>query len=51
MEEIPTPAKVRAGDGFYYDEGGNSCAVCVRCGEPIDLQHFYRYPNLRFGRS
>jgi len=41
--ERPAPEEVLAGQGMYYDAEGNSCAVCVRCGVAIDLQHDAHY--------
>ncbi len=43
MEEVPTPERVLAGEGMYYDAEGNSCAVCLCCGGTIDLQHDVHY--------
>ncbi|MFO7618182.1 MAG: hypothetical protein R6W91_00735 [Thermoplasmata archaeon] len=39
MDEIPSRERVLAGDGFYYDAGGNAMALCCACLESIDLQH------------
>jgi len=48
--DSPTPAMVRAGAGFYYDEDGNPMALCCGCLGAIDLQHDGYYEVSRVWR-